>query len=285
MMRIVSSLAGAFVAAAIAVIPSSTVAAPPPQSVKTGHVRVDEYSLSVDCAGGHHGRPTVILLSGFGDAHSIWQHIQPRLAHRTHVCSYDRPGEGASSSPHGTQTLASNARLLHDLLTRLHVHRRVVLVGHSIGGDIAVKFARSYPDQTAGVVVLDATPPGYLQFVLDLIPPSATGLPGALRQEAVSITTGENKEQLKVAGSQWAPTGSLGDTPVDVVQHGQDIFAPTGQYDEPLRTHWEDGQLALAGLSDRSQLITATRSGHYMFVDQPQLALDVINAVVNAASR
>jgi hypothetical protein len=82
------------------------------------------------------------------------------------------------------------------------------------------------------------------------------------------------------AGRYWAPAGALGHIPVDVAEHGQNIFAATGKHDRPLQDHWAGGQRDLSRVSSRSQVIIATQSGHYIYLDQPQLALDVINAVI-----
>ena len=275
---------------AAAIVAMGAVAAPGPASAagtapasasapaQTRQVHVDGYRVTVDCTGS--GGPTVILFSGFGDPHTIWAHIQASLARHHRVCSYDRLGEGTSSKPRSTQTLASNVRLLHEVLAKLHMCGPFVLAGHSIGGDIAADYARVYLRETAGLVLFDATPPGYMQYVLRLIPASAHGLAKALRAEAVSIISGKNQERLKVTGTTWAPPGALGDLPTDVAEHGQNILAGTGKYDRPLQNRWASGEFSLAGVSRRSQLTIATRSGHYIFIDQPQLALDVINAVI-----
>lgn len=276
MRRVFYSLA-AVVALAMGSLPAWATATKAP-AAQSAQVHAGGYKVTVDCTGA--GNPTVILFAGFGDPHTIWSHIQSSLARHNRVCSYDRLGEGTSSKPRGTQTLASNARLLHAVLAKLHMHGPFVLVGHSIGGDIAANYARTFPKTVSGLVTLDATPVGYLQFVLHLIPPTATGLAKALREEAVSITSGINQERLKVTAANWAPSGALGHLPVDVVEHGVDIFAGTGKYARRLQDRWATGEFNLAGLSSRSQLIIATRSGHYIYLNQPQLALDVINAVI-----
>jgi len=241
-------------------------------------VRVGGDTVTLDCTGA--GSPTVILFAGFNAPHTTWAHVQRRLSQRTRVCSYDRLGEGSSSAPRHTMTLASNTRLLHRVLAKARVRGPLVLVGHSIGGDVAVKYARTYRRATVGVVLFDATPPGFQQFVVRLIPASAHGLAAVLRAVATGITTGDNRERLKVAGTRWAAAGSLGRTPLAVVEHGKDIYAPVGRFARRLQGHWARGERRLARLSRRSQLIIATSSGHNIYLDQPQLALDVINAVI-----
>jgi pimeloyl-ACP methyl ester carboxylesterase len=269
----------AIIALAAGAVPASaTAAAAPAAPSGPVHVRVHGYSVTVDCTGA--GTPTVILFTGFGGSLTTWKNIQRHLARRTRVCSYDRLGEGTSSKPRGTQTLASNARLLHAVLAKLDVHGPLVLVGHSIGGDIAASYARTYPRSSSGLVLFDATPVGYLQFTLRLIPPTAQGLAKTLRAQAISITSGHNQERLKVTAANWAPPGALGHRPVDVVEHAPGTLAAAGKYARPLQNRWASGQLGLARLSSRSQVIIATRSGHNIYLDQPRLALDVINAVI-----
>jgi pimeloyl-ACP methyl ester carboxylesterase len=226
----------------------------------------------------------VILFAGFGDGHARWSQFQDRLSATTRVCSYDRLGEGTSSAPRGFQSIGSNVQLLHKVLDKIGVQGPLVLVGHSLGGDIAASFARVFAARTAGLVTFDATPVGYLQYVRKLIPASEGGLPGALRAEAVGTISGDNKEKFRITAADWAPAGSLGHRPVAVVEHGKNIFAAAGQYAEPLQDHWARGQMHTARMSSRSQVIIAPRSGHYIYLDQPQLALDVVNAVLADAT-
>lgn len=269
------------VAGLIALMPacvSDSATAATAGAAQSVQVHVDGYSVTLDCTGV--GTPTVILFAGFGDSHTVWADMQANLERKTRVCSYDRLGEGTSSAPRGIQTLVSNARLLHDVLTTVHVHGPLVLVGHSIGGDVAVQYARTFSAEVSGVVLFDATPVGYLPYVLQLIPSDAQGVAKALRREAVSIVSGNNQERLKVDNTGWAPPGALGHRPLSVVEHGLDIFAAAGKYAVRLQNRWAQGQLDFATLSTRSQVIIATRSGHYIYLDQPRLALDVIDAVI-----
>lgn len=244
-------------------------------------VQVDGYSLAVSCTG--EGKKTVVLLSGFGDALDIWSGIQGSLSRQVRVCSYDRPGEGASGNPVGVQNLGTEAALLHDLLGTLGIGGKVYLVAHSLGGDIAVYFAQHYLAQVAGVVLLDATPVNYLQFVERLIPPTATGLAGALLDEAVTTIDGDNSENFEIAGGNWATPGSLGSIPLVVAEHGQDIFAGTGVYDRPLQATWAAGQARWTLMSHRSKIVVATQSGHYIYLDQPQLTLSLIEGEIGGS--
>ena len=274
--------AGLAIAAALfAMVTAPTAAASGTAPVAhVQRIRVGGDTVTLDCTGA--GSPTVILFAGFNAAHTTWAHVQRRLSQRTRVCSYDRLGEGSSSAPRHTMTLASNTRLLHRVLAKARVRGPLVLVGHSLGGDVAVKYARTYRRATVGVVLFDASPPGFLQYVLRLIPASAHGLAATLRAVSAGIITGDNRERVKVAGRSVAPGGVVGPHAAGRGRTRQGHLR-AGRPLRRLQGGWARGQRQLARLSRRSQLIIATNSGHNIYLDQPQLALDVINAVIGGA--
>lgn len=76
------------------------------------------------------------------------------------------------------------------------------------------------------------------------------------------------------------PIGSLGATPLTVVQHGQQIFAAVPNDGKGIQVVWTKGQQQLAKLSSRGKLVTAPKSGHYIYVDQPALAVTLIEQAV-----
>jgi pimeloyl-ACP methyl ester carboxylesterase len=118
---------------------------------------VGGYRLHLDCSGS--GGPTVVLNSGLGAMSANWARIVPAVAGTTRVCAYDRAGQGWSDdAPHLQDGLAV-ASDLHTLLDRAGESGPYVLVGHSIGGDYAMTYAARYPEQVAGMVLLDATNP------------------------------------------------------------------------------------------------------------------------------
>src|SRR3954470_19529136 len=118
---------------------------------------VGGHRLHLDCTGS--GGPTVVLMSGLGGFSASWARIAPAVAHTTRVCAYDRVGQGWSEDTSEPQDGAAAARDLHTLLGRAGEDGPFVLVGHSIGGDYAMTYAARYPEQVAGMVLLDATSP------------------------------------------------------------------------------------------------------------------------------
>jgi len=118
---------------------------------------VGGYRLHLHCTGS--GSPTVVLTSGLGESSANWARIAPAVAGTTRVCAYDRAGQGWSEDAPSQQDGLQAAADLHTLLDRAGEHGPYVLVGHSIGGDHAMVYASRYPEQVAGVVLLDATSP------------------------------------------------------------------------------------------------------------------------------
>jgi pimeloyl-ACP methyl ester carboxylesterase len=120
------------------------------------HERVDVGGgrrMNLFCLG--EGSPTVVFDSGLSDWSSTWALIQPAVAKKTRACSYDRPGMGYSDASTAPRTPQAAVDDLHALLERGGISGPVVLVGHSLGGFYAKLFAVTYPQNVAGLVLVD----------------------------------------------------------------------------------------------------------------------------------
>jgi pimeloyl-ACP methyl ester carboxylesterase len=120
-------------------------------------VDVGGHRLHLSCTGS--GGPTVVLEPGAGMTSSDLGSITPAVAGETRVCVYDRAGRGWSEPADTPQDGAQIATDLHTLLHRGQVPGPYVLVGHSFGGLYALSFAARYPDEVAGMVLVDSTAP------------------------------------------------------------------------------------------------------------------------------
>jgi hypothetical protein len=118
-------------------------------------VNVGSYRLHIDCTGS--GTPTVVLEPGGGASAATLGLIAPAVAHTTRVCIYDRAGRGWSDPAPSPQDGTQIAAALHTLLNRAHVPGPYVLAGHSFGGLYVRSFAAQYPDDVAGLVLIDST--------------------------------------------------------------------------------------------------------------------------------
>ncbi|WP_040833093.1 4,5:9,10-diseco-3-hydroxy-5,9,17-trioxoandrosta-1(10),2-diene-4-oate hydrolase [Nocardia brevicatena] len=102
--------------------------------------------------------PTIVLLHGGGPGASSWSnfaHNIPVLAQDFHVIAVDQPGYGRSDKPtEHPQYFVHSASALKDLLNTLQITERVHLLGNSLGGGAAVRFALDYPDRAGKLVLM-----------------------------------------------------------------------------------------------------------------------------------
>lgn len=105
-----------------------------------------------------HGPRTVILEAGLGDTMDIWKDIQPRIAAGcTRTLAYNRAGYQGSDPAIGPRDSATIVAELRAELKRRNIGPPYVLVGHSLGGLYMQYFARNYPTEVAGLLLVDST--------------------------------------------------------------------------------------------------------------------------------
>jgi pimeloyl-ACP methyl ester carboxylesterase len=127
---------------------------PPPGRL----VDLGGYRLHLDVQGESSG-PTVVLEAGMGSFSSNWYWVQTELAVSMRVVAYDRAGLGWSERGTATRDANSIARELHAALVAAGLRGPYVLAGHSFGGLPVRAFAELFPDETAGLVLVDASHP------------------------------------------------------------------------------------------------------------------------------
>ena len=120
-------------------------------------IDVGGHRLHLRCTGA--GTPTVVLEPAAGEMSSHLGWITPAVARATRVCVYDRAGRGWSEPADSAQDGAQIATDLHTLLARGQVPGPYVLAGHSFGGLYVLTFAARYPEEVAGMVLVDSTAP------------------------------------------------------------------------------------------------------------------------------
>ncbi len=98
--------------------------------------------------------PALVLLHGIGGSLAAWDQVLPQLARAgAHVIALDLPGHGGSGRSHGDYSLGSLACTVRDLMDHLDLDR-AVLVGHSLGGGIAMQFTYQFPERVEGLVLV-----------------------------------------------------------------------------------------------------------------------------------
>ena len=102
--------------------------------------------------------PAIIFISGMGDDHKTWQQVQDSLSNVALTLSYDRCGLGKSPYKHQSKDVASMAEELHSLVNNLHIPKPSIIVGHSLGSQIAKVFAQKHPEYIKAIIFID---PGF----------------------------------------------------------------------------------------------------------------------------
>ena len=97
----------------------------------------------------------MVIESGWGDSSASWGWVQPEVAKTTRICTYDRAGMGWSEASPQPRTAREFAKELHTLLEKANEPGPYVLVGHSMGGYTVRVYAHDYPEEVAGLVLID----------------------------------------------------------------------------------------------------------------------------------
>jgi pimeloyl-ACP methyl ester carboxylesterase len=267
----------------------------------------DGRRLYLECRGS--GGPTVILVSGVGNAGDVWSHVDPGVrgpavfpgvARLTRVCAYDRPNTllrdrpGRSDPVRQPQGAGRAVADLHALLRAGDIPGPYVLVGHSYGGLIARLYASTHPRQMAGMVLVDAanellrelfTPEQFAALARAALEPTP-GLDPPL--ELFDVNRSYDQMLRAKAGRPLRPT-----LPLVVLSRGlpepelpPDLVLPPGFPDAvTVERAWQTAQDWLGGILPYARHVIARRSMHYIHTAQPKLVIDSVRRELKMVRR
>ena len=133
----------------------------------------DGRTIHMVCMG--HGSPLVILTPGGNDWALVWNKVQPAVAQKTRVCSWERPGAGLSTPPPNPQTVAETTTDLQAALDAAHLAGPYVVVGHSRGAGESLLLKDREPSRVIGMVLVDPAVPGW-HAIRDRVAPAGRPL-------------------------------------------------------------------------------------------------------------
>ena len=255
--------------------------------------------MYLECKGS--GSPTVVSISGTRGAHDDWidlidpknpaaapnlgeSAVFPQASKFTRVCAYDRPGTARNddtvtdSTPVLQPTTAQQGVAdLHALLTAAKEPGPYVLVGHSWGGLIARLFASTYPDEVAGLVLID---------------PASEFLKTSLTPEQWATYIKATKKLIESKGLEAPDHARTLDLlhgiprvpPMPIVVLTSDKRFDFGAGGPETWAAWRTAHDRLAKLLNAKH-VSDTNSGHAIQMEQPRLVIESIREVVEAARK
>lgn len=99
----------------------------------------------------------IVLIHGYLESSEVWNGFREKLASEFRIISVDLPGHGLSDVYGETHTMEFMAEAIKDLLDKLHI-RKAFLVGHSLGGYVALAFLELFPDYLMGYSLFHSQP-------------------------------------------------------------------------------------------------------------------------------
>jgi pimeloyl-ACP methyl ester carboxylesterase len=120
------------------------------ESATTRIVQIHGHDVAYRAAG---QGPVIVLIHGIAGSFHTWEHVLPSLARNHTVIAPDLLGHGESAKPRGDYSLGAYASGIRDLLLYLG-HDKATIVGHSLGGGIAMQLAYQYPQMCERLVLV-----------------------------------------------------------------------------------------------------------------------------------
>lgn len=289
----------------------SEAVGPDPVPMPGQLVDIGSHSLHLNCTGS--GSPTVVLEPGAGAMSSAFGWVAPPVARTTQVCAYDRAGRGWSEPADTVQDATQIATDLHTLLERAGVPGPYVLAGHSFGGLYVLTFADLYPEDVAGMVVVDSTAPRWADVKADASPPntpdtgSLTDRIAALSSSTAHVGLGRllfktdagtlPQQSLDETSASTATTTSIASYMQSVIEEYINTSASTQAAgalidfgDKPLviltagtgsNAAWFAAQDRLATLSTNTSHRVIDDAVHAAFLDDKQYAATTTQAILD----
>jgi pimeloyl-ACP methyl ester carboxylesterase len=215
------------------------------------------------------GPRTVILEAGLGDTLDVWKVVQPRIAAGcTRTLSYNRAGYVGSDPASGPRDSATIVAELRAELKRRNIDPPYVLVGHSLGGLYMQYFARNYPKEVAGLLLVDSTH-WHQGMALD----NSANTPYAGRTAVTLFMPWIMRREISdsgTAGQQVHTSPQAEGFPTIVLSSTR---GPLGET-PAARALSADMQDEIAADFPGAEHVRVADSGHYIQRDQPDVVID-----------
>lgn len=219
------------------------------------------------------GDITVVFESGLGDDWAPWDKVASEVADEAQVFAYSRPGYGDSDPSPDPRTPTQIVEDLRTLLLARGFEPPYVLVGHSFGGTYMELFAKAYPDEVIGLVLVD---PRHRDFTSACAQAGLEGcsIPASALRSLPPVQVAE-LDGFETASEAVLAAGEFGSYPVRVLTATRHQFAPE------VEDLWESMLGSLADESADGEQIIFRRASHYLQLKRTQEVAGVILSLVS----
>jgi len=270
-----------------ALILATLVGATPATSFGQRHQLVDIGSHRLDVVRAGAGSPAVILEAGLGDGLDDWDPVWPSLAQFTTVVAYSRSGIGKSESGAQPHTARNAAVELHTLLAKLSIRRPYILVGRSYGGLLVRMYTSLYPEDVAGLVLVDGTHEQQVKRWGTLDPTYPAAFRAYFDSVLKTMKPGAEAEEIRETVRIQAEGGTDGlnplpDIPIAVLT-SMKVDTAARYVNGTARGHdlWRDMHDEWFRRSHNGIHLVTTRSGHPIQSQEPELVVEAIRFVLD----
>lgn len=235
--------------------------------------KIDTPSGKLEYARSGKEGPAVILINGGSGPIEGWHKTFHEIAEVTTVMAYNRLGVGGSDKPSTPQHGEAIVTALRQLLQEANIHPPYIMVGHSLGGLYANLFARQYPNEIAGVVLLESSHP----LDLSINETQSPFIRGINRMLGLfdPLSPGRKWNEVNFVEetvAQIDKASSFPDVPLTVVSGGK---KPPMMPEHAMEIR-KNNQLDLVRLSKQGKHITASRSGHFPQLTEPEVVIQAV---------
>jgi pimeloyl-ACP methyl ester carboxylesterase len=225
------------------------------------------------------GTPTVVFEAGLGHGKRTWAPVFNAISAATRAVAYDRAGYGQSEPSSQSRDGLQIVLELRALLRTEGIKPPYVLVGHSLGGTYMKLFAKTFPDEIAGVVLVDARHAEFTQRCRQWgVPRMLYDPPEALLALMSPIARAE-LAAAPLTLKQARRAGTFPPVPLIVLTQSN----VTSRWPRGLGKVWEASQHSLAKMSRLGRIKVCDDSGHNVHMDRPDVVVKAVLNVVRAA--
>ncbi len=238
-------------------------------------VAINERRLWIACRG--EGTPTVVMDAGVNSGSQVWALVWPTIGTSTRVCVYDRAGLGYSDPILHPRTSQEVGGDLHELLTNAAIKGPYVLVAHSFGGLNIRLYASQYPQDVAGMVLVDAVREDrFAATARVLTPQQEAEFEHGRQANPEGLDYYESSRLVRAIGP------ALPNIPIVVIARGRAEAWPKGYPTDALERVWRNLERDLASRAPQGTLLIAKGADHNIPGQQPAIIVDATNRVLIA---